>query len=138
MIAALVYGLTGTGLLLWSIRFLSSRTFFPYHAEASGMTWESVPPRLQYLILILMRVIGSALLIISVLVVAGAVHLYKEDASWLRLAIPAVIIALLGALFLITYGVYRKTGANAPWKMALAWMIPNLITAVYSFFSNSN
>ena len=55
-------GLAGVITLLFGIRYLLAKSYTPYHATVSGMPWESLQPRLQAVILGMLRVVGAGLL----------------------------------------------------------------------------
>lgn len=133
MIISILYGVTGIGLLLWSFKFLFTKSFFPYHSEAVDQKWEEIPKNIQYLILILMRVIGVALTLISILVIYGAIILYRIPLTEVKVVVPLTIVFLLSSLFMITYNVHKNTRANTPWKAALVWSLLNVLTTIYSF-----
>lgn len=57
-----LFALAGLLSVAFGIRYLTTRAFMPYHAQVLGQPWETLPPKLQSIILGLLRVAGAGLL----------------------------------------------------------------------------
>lgn len=67
--------LAGIGSLFASIRFFKAKEFLPYHATLVGQPWSEISPRLQQLLLSMLRVMG------------GGFVTYGASVLWLTLPI---------------------------------------------------
>lgn len=64
--------LAGIGSLFASMRFFKAKEFLPYHATLVGQPWSEISPRLQQLLLSMLRVMG------------GGFVTYGASVLWLR------------------------------------------------------
>jgi hypothetical protein len=126
----IIYFLTGLGLFASALKFIFAKSFFPYHEQAVGMPWEEIDPRLQYMILVLMKVIGVCLTAISLFILFATIQLYYKKEFYLSVMIISGITIVFSGLFIITYMVYRKTRAKTPWIAAIIWLLANMFTFI--------
>jgi len=99
-----------------ALRFLTAKAFFPYHQAASGLAWSEVPGGLQAVLLAVLRVGGLGLLVLALAQLAAAVALVTFGATLVAwLALLSSVVYWVG-MFLVTFGVHRRSGANTPWR----------------------
>jgi hypothetical protein len=56
------FGLAALLALAFGVRYVLARQFMPYHATVLGRPWASLEPRLQFIILGMLKVAGGGLL----------------------------------------------------------------------------
>lgn len=119
-----------------SMVFLTSREFFPYHAEASGMIWSEIPSGLQLVLLSLIRLAGFGWLVFALglgFLIIYCYHIRNDVLSYFT--IPALIFIYFSGVFGITYYVYIQTHANTPWTSSIGMIITDIIAFACSMIS---
>jgi hypothetical protein len=100
--------------------YLLRSSYLPYHAEALGKPWSELEPRLQALILGLMRATGGGMLGGGVSAAILLVIPFRAGESWSVWALPVVgFVTVLPTLY-ATLLVRSRTGAHAPVWASLA------------------
>jgi hypothetical protein len=101
--------------------YMLRSSFMPYHEEALAKPWQQLEPRLQALLLGLMRTTGGGMLVGGVS--AGILLLipFRGGERWSDWAIPSIgLLTVLPSLY-ATLLVRSRTGAHTPvWAGAAA------------------
>jgi hypothetical protein len=116
--------------LVMAGKTLFSGSYLPFHKEAAGMTWEEVPAGLQRVILALMRISGLGFLCTGLLLVLLPVLIFTNAAPGVVYIIVPTAFVFCSGLFIINYNLFRRTGAQTPWKGALAAMAIIIVALV--------
>ena len=84
--------------LVLGLKYLLATSFTPYHAQVVGKPWEQLEPRVQAIIVGMLRVIGGGFLGLAATVAWLAYALF-EGAGWAPWALASIaLLALLPAL----------------------------------------
>jgi hypothetical protein len=86
----------------------------PYHQEALGVPWQQLDPRLQALLLGLMRTAGGGLLASAGAIAVMVFVPLRAGEAWARYSIPIVGIAAAVPALYATILVRNRTGAHTP------------------------
>ena len=62
LVSLCAFGLAALLAVAFGIRYLLAREFMPYHSEVIGKPWSMLEPRLQVIIVGMLRVAGAGLL----------------------------------------------------------------------------
>lgn len=116
-IALTGYTLCGVASIVLGTAYLLRTEFMPYHAQAVGADWASLPDGTRALIGALMNVLGAAWVVVGILVLALIAIAYRSGNTLARLAIPAALVVLYGSILIVTLQVQVATGADTPWMM---------------------
>jgi hypothetical protein len=92
MAAEICYAVNAFILIVFGARYLSSKEFQPYHAEAIGRDWKSLDPALQVLLLSFIRSVGATLLAVGIGTVALLIFPFREGATWATYALPLPLL----------------------------------------------
>jgi hypothetical protein len=93
------------------LKYLLATSYTPYHAQVTGKPWEQVEPRLQVIIIGMMRIIGAGFLSLGASVAWFSYALFL-GARWAPWALASVaLIALLVPLWVALQ--LRKTEPRA-------------------------
>jgi len=115
---------------MMSIPYLTIDRFTSFHAAATGYDWREVPDGLQLLILILIRVAGGmGLTITLVVLLLGLLQLRAPRRSY-RWAMVLANTGMWLTLFLVTFHIFRETGAPTPWMASLIQLGVAVLAAV--------
>src|SRR5262245_686366 len=114
MAAGICYVVHGIILILFGVRYLSSKEFQPYHAAAIGRDWNSLDPALQVLLLTFIRGIGAALLAIAISTIALLIFPFREGAPWATYVLPLPLLVVDIAAVWGTRSIAQATGAPVP------------------------
>lgn len=80
------------------LKYLLAGAYMPYQAQVTGKSWEQVEPRLQIIIIGMMRIIGASFLSLGASVAWFSYALYL-GARWAPWALASVaLLALLAPL----------------------------------------
>jgi hypothetical protein len=117
------FGLAGLLALAFGVRYLVTREFMPYHATVLGTPWAALEPRLQAIILGMLKVAGGGLLGCGSALLWLLVPLQRGEA-WAVWAAITVIIALAAPVLHVVLWLRRVSpGARTP-------VIPTVATLV--------
>jgi hypothetical protein len=105
---------------IFAFMYLFRQEFMPYHAIAVNESWAQVDPRMQVLILALMRVSGGGWLGVSIAMTILLVKYNKTDQLWLMTSLFFVGLAIVVPTLIATLLVKNHSGANPPWIAAAA------------------
>ncbi len=129
-IALTGYSLCGVASIILGAVYLLRHEFMPYHAEAVGAEWASLPSGTRALIGALMNVLGAAWVVVGISVLALVAIAHRSSNIIARWTIPASLVALYGSILIVTFQVQMTTGAATPWMtnaFAVAVAIMSLI-----------
>jgi hypothetical protein len=128
-----LYMIVGVISLMMAAKIFFSSKFLPFQQEAYGREWESIDPKLQEVILTLLKLSGLGFLIIGIVLIVCPVYLYFTLNTFIRFLIPILSLPFCFGLFIFNYGLFKKTNANTPWKkslMAIALIILSVLISI--------
>ena len=132
-VAALVcYGLVTLCSLAFGALYLVRSSFMPYHRAAVGKPWHELDPRLQALLLGLMRVAGGGLLTGGIALAILLLIPFREGEAWSRWAVPLIGFLLVLPTLYATVYIRLRTGARTPVWVSLAGVALVALGAVLS------
>lgn len=134
MAAEICYAVNAFILIVFGVRYLSSKEFQPYHAEAIGRDWKSLDPALQVLLLSFIRGVGATLLAVGIGTVALLIFPFREGATWATYALPLPLLVTNIAAVRGTRSVARATGVPVPERPPLIALTLTVIGFVLSLF----
>lgn len=108
-------------------RYLFAESFMPYHAQASGRSWDELEPRLQQTIRAMLMVIGGGMLAAGVTGALLSLLLLKPQSAWVTHITPLPYLLFAAPALLATARLRRQTGARTP---ALATAVGMALTLV--------
>ncbi len=115
-VATLLYTIVAIVTASLGIRFISATSFFHYHAEASGVSWDAVAPGLQIVYLAVFRICGVAIITVSLCMsMMIVIPFARQQQRWSYYAIPLVSIVFWLSVLAITAYVSHVTPGTAPW-----------------------
>ena len=118
--------------MIMAVKSLSSKTFLPFHQQASGKKWEDIDRNLQDVIIALLKISGLSFLVVSILLLSFPIFYYFTSDPYVKYVIPAVAFLFCTGLFVINFDLYKKTNAETPWKNSLYVMVVIIIGIVIS------
>lgn len=116
-IALVAYTMAGIASIVLGAIYVIRTEFMPYHAEAVGADWASLPSGTRALISALMNVVGVAWFVVGTLVLVLVMVPFRAGENWSRWTIPIVIMVLYGSIVVVTLQVQYATGAQTPWMI---------------------
>jgi hypothetical protein len=131
-ISLALYLIVGIVSMLMAYKNIFSPKFLPFNEQASGKSWEEVDKNLQYVILALMKVAGLGFLMAGILLIVCPVYMYLNPETFLRYLVPLVAIPYCLGLFIFSFGLFKKTQAETPWKNSLLALVIIIISAILS------
>ena len=133
LVSLCAFGLAGLLAVLFGVRYLVAREFMPYHAAVLGKPWASLEPRLQALILGMLRVVGGGLLACGCALLWLLLPLQRGEA-WAAWAAVTVFVATTGPLLFVVLWLRRVSpGARTPVVPTVAAMVLVVIGALAFF-----
>ena len=108
------FGLAGLLALAFGLRYLTMREFVPYHATVLGKPWAALEPRLQAIIIGMLKVAGSGMLSCGLAQLWLLLPLQRGE-SWAVWASITVIVAATGPILYVVLSLRRVSpGARTP------------------------
>jgi hypothetical protein len=118
--------------MVFGVVYLVRSQFMPYHEEAIGLPWHQLDPRLQTLLLALMRTAGGGLLTGGISAAVLLLIPFRAGELWARYAIPAIgLVCGLPGLY-ATVLVRSRTHAHTPVAASAAGIFLLLIGFILS------
>ena len=113
--AVACYAVNGILALVLAGRYWMADRYMPYHALASGTSWETLAPGVQFIVLALLKVAAAGMLAAGVLslVVIAPIARGENWARWTALA--GGLAFLLPLLYVTAYG---RIASGAPFPVA--------------------
>lgn len=100
--------------LAFGVRYLLTKTFMPYHATVLGKSWTDLEPRLQIIILGMLKVAGAGLLGYGVALLWLLLPLQRGEA-WAAWAVLTVSLAVVGPILYVVVSLRRiEPSAKTP------------------------
>lgn len=108
--------------LAFGVRYLLTREFMPYHAVVLGKPWAALEPRLQAIILGMLKVAGAGLVGCGCALLWLLIPLQRGE-SWAAWAALTTFIAVTGPILYVVLWLRRVSpGAKTPVVPTLATM----------------
>ena len=92
--------------LAFGARYVLAKAFMPYHAAVLDKTWPALEPRLQLIILGMLRVAGGGLLAYGVSLLWLLLPLYRGEA-WAAWAVLTISLAVIGPILHVVVSLRR-------------------------------
>lgn len=94
-LSLVAFGLAALLALGFGARYVFAREFMPYHATVLGKPWTALEPRLQLIILGMLKVAGGGLLGYGVALLWLLVPLQRGEAwaAWAALTVSLVVVS---------------------------------------------
>lgn len=109
--------------LVFGVRYLLTRSFMPYHADVLGKAWPTLEPRLQIIILGMLRVAGAGLLGYGVSLLWLLLPLHRGEA-WAAWAALTISLAVVGPILYVVVWLRRvEPRAKTPIVPTLAVLV---------------
>lgn len=106
--------------LAFGARYLLTKAFMPYHAAVLGKSWPALEPRLQLIILGMLKVAGAGLLGYGVSLLWLLLPLQRGEA-WAAWAALTVSLAVVGPILYVVVSLRRiEPNARTPIVPTLA------------------
>ena len=100
--------------MAFGVIYLARSQFMPYHQEALGKPWQQLDPRLQALLIGLLRTAGGGLLATGISIAVLLLIPFRAGEAWARYAIPVIgLVAALPSLY-ATLLIRSRTQAHTP------------------------
>jgi hypothetical protein len=130
------FALAGLLAIAFGVRYLVTREFMPYHAQALGQPWSALDPRLQTIILGMLRVAGAGLLSSgsAVLWLLLPIGRGQPWAVWAALSVVLVVTAPI--LYVVLWLRQQSPGARTPVIPTVAAMALAIAAAVAFFIGH--
>ena len=133
LLSLCAFGLAGLLALAFGLRYLFTREFMPYHAAVLGKPWAELEPRLQAIILGMLRVAAGGLLGFGCTLFWLLLPLQRGEAwaAWAALTISLVVTGPV--LYVVVWLRRVAPGAKTPVIPTLAGMVLALVGALAFF-----
>ena len=106
--------------LAFGVRYVLTKAFMPYHAAVLGKSWPELEPRLQIIILGMLKVAGGGLLGYGVSLLWLLLPLQRGEA-WAAWAALTVSLAVVGPILYVVVSLRRiEPSARTP-------LVPTLV-----------
>ena len=106
--------------LAFGVRYVLTRTFMPYHAAVLGKSWPALEPRLQVIILGMLKVAGGGLLGYGCSLLWLLLPLQRGE-SWAAWAVLTVSLAVVAPILYVVVSLRRiEPSARTPIVPTLA------------------
>ena len=108
------FGLAGLLGLAFGVRYVVTREFMAYHEAVLGKPWSSLEPRLQAIILGMLKVAGGGLLGYGITLLWLLLPLWRGEAwaAWAALSLSLVVVAPI--LYVVVWLRRISPGARTP------------------------
>ena len=114
LLSLCAFALAGLLALSFGVRYLLTREFMPYHAVVLGRAWATLEPRLQAIIIGMLKVAGAGLFGCGVALLWLLVPLQRGEA-WAAWAALTTYIGVTGPVLYVVLWLRRVSpGAKTP------------------------
>ena len=124
-----LFALVGVSLLLTGAVYLSLSEYMPYHSRAIQLAWQELDPKLQGLILGLLKGLGSGAFVAGFATLFMAGMSLKNGPKPFLALLPIVATGYSTLLCYATYTVYTRTPGDPP-------LIPNILLVATSLLGS--
>jgi hypothetical protein len=130
LVSLCAFGLAGLLAFAFGVRYLTTREFMPYHATVLGKQWSELEPRLQAIILGMLKVAGSGLLGCGCALLWLLLPLSRGE-PWAAWAAVTFFLVATGPILYVVLWLRRiSPGAKTPVVPTLAAMALVIIGAL--------
>src|SRR5947208_1482403 len=133
IVSLCAFGLAGLLSLAFGVRYLRTREFMPYHATVLGRPWAELEPRLQAIILGMLKVAGSGLVGCGLALLWLLLPLQRGEAWAAWAAITIFLAATAPILYVVLWLRRVSPGARTPVIPTVAAIVLVVIGAVAFF-----
>jgi hypothetical protein len=121
--------------LRMAVKGLFANEWLRFHGEAAKADWRSLPPRLQWLFLFMVRVIGLGFLALFLLLITVPTLLHWHPDRLLGLACLGIGIVYCVGLGVLNRWLHRMAGVGTPWRGSFAAAAVLALAAALSLLS---
>jgi hypothetical protein len=133
LVSLCAFGLAGLLAVVFGLRYLVTREFMPYHATVLGKPWGALEPRLQAIILGMLKVAGSGLLGCGLALLWLLLPLQRGE-PWAAWAAVTLFLAATAPILYVVIWLRRVSpGARTPVVPTVAAMALVVIGALAFF-----
>ena len=118
-IAFVCYSLAILSGVIIGLVYLLSPEIMPYHQRAIGVAWKDLEPRLQLVLLTLLKGTGLGTLMTSLALGVLLIIPFRRGEKWSRWAIFVLGLGMLLPGFYFALKLYLITGVLTPWPIIL-------------------
>ena len=135
LVSLCAFGLAGLLAIAFGVRYLLTREFMPYHAAVLGKPWAALEPRLQAIIIGMLKVAGAGLVGCGCALLWLLLPLQRGE-SWAAWAALTTFIAVTGPILYVVLWLRQVSpGAKTPVIPTLAAVVLVVIGAATFFAS---
>jgi len=110
-------------------RYLLSSQIMPYHLEVIGRSWSDFDPRLQMMLLGLLRLGGIGQLSTGVAIGILTLIPFRRGERWAYWVIPVTGLLWCVPISYGAHALHSSTGAGTPWKAVMIFSL--VLVAAY-------
>ena len=130
LMSLIAFGLAGFLALAFGVRYLTTREFMPYHAFVLGKPWPALEPRLQAIILGMLKVAGAGLASCGCAVLWLLLPLQRGEAWAAWAALTIFLAATCPILYVVLWLRRVSPGAKTPVAPTVAAMALAIVGAL--------
>ena len=132
-LSLITFSLAALLALAFGVRYVFTREFLPYHATVLGKPWSQLEPRLQSIILGMLKVAGAGLVGCGCAVLWLLLPLQRGEA-WAAWAATTTFLAATGPILYVVLWLRRVSpGARTPVAPTVAAMALVIVGALAFF-----
>jgi hypothetical protein len=135
LLPVVLYVSVGMICLVMAFKCLFSAKILPFHEKAAGKQWDEFEPPVKLVLLSFLRLSGLGFLIMAVLLMFCPIVNYCIPNMFYKYLIPFLALLFCVGLVINNYVLYRRTGADTPWKGSLYAMVVIVAGIVISLFA---
>lgn len=102
--------------LRMAVKGLFAREWLPFHGAAAGVGWDSLAPRVQRLLVFLVRMAGLGFLALFLLLASIPTYLFWHPDRLVGLATLGVGATYCAGLGVLTHRLHHDAGVRTPWR----------------------
>lgn len=133
LVSLSAFALAGMLAMAFGVRYLLTREFMPYHAQVLGQPWSALEPRLQTIILGMLRVAGAGLLSSGCAVLWLLLPIGQGQTWAVWAALTVVLAVTTPVLYVVLWLRKRSPGARTPVIPTVAAMALAIAATVVFF-----
>jgi hypothetical protein len=114
LLSLVAFGLAALLALAFGARYVFTREFMQYHAKVLGKPWSSLEPRLQSIILGMLKVAGGGLLGYGMALLWLLLPLHRGEAWAAWAALTVSLVVLVPILYVVVWLRSIEPSANTP------------------------
>ena len=115
------FGLAALLALAFGVRYVFTREFMPYHATVLGKPWAALEPRLQFIILGMLKVAGGGLLGYGAVLLWLLLPLQRGEAWAVWAALTVSLVVVVPILYVVVWLRRIEPTAKTPLVPPLAF-----------------